>query len=120
MQIHVTDAAKHTLLQAMDANPEKKAQLRYDAEGCGCAVSGVPAIWLADELTGQCERIETNGLPLYIQTSQKVFFDEEMTIDYNEKAKTLVLKSPAEILSPRMSILVKQGETESESKAESH
>lgn len=83
-------------------------------------MSGVPAIWLADELTGQCEAIEINGLPLYIQTSQKVFFDEEMTIDYNEKAKTLVLKSPAEMLSPRMSILVKQGETESESKAESH
>lgn len=100
--------------------PGEKAQLRYDAEGCGCAVSGVPTIWLADELTGQCEAIETNGLPLYIQTSQKVFFDEEMTIDYNEKAKTLVLKSPAEMLSPRMSILVKQGETESESKAESH
>ncbi|KXZ22023.1 hypothetical protein AXI59_11735 [Bacillus nakamurai] len=120
MQIHVTDAAKETLHLAMDANPGKKAQLRFDAEGCGCAVSGVPTIWLAEELTGECERIETNGLPLYIQTSQKVFFDEQMTIDYNEKAKTLALKSPAQMLSPRMSILVKQGESESGSKAESH
>lgn len=115
------DGCGETYISAGDGRqPAEKAQLRYDAEGCGCAVSGVPTIWLTDELTGQCERIETNGLPLYIQTSQKVFFDEEMTIDYNEKAKTLVLKSPAEMLSPRMSIIVKQGETESESKAESH
>ncbi len=84
----------------------EKAQLRYDAEGCGRAVSGVPTIWLAEELTGQCERLETNGIPLYIQSSQSVF-DDQMTIDYNEKAKTLALKSPAEMLSPRMSILVK-------------
>ncbi|WP_338442790.1 iron-sulfur cluster biosynthesis family protein [Bacillus spizizenii] len=107
MNIHVTDAAKQALQQAFDANPGKKAQLRYDAEGCGCAVSGVPTIWLAEELTGQCERLETNGILLYIQSSQKVFFDDQMTIDYNEKAKTLALKSPAEMLSPRMSILVK-------------
>lgn len=109
MQIHVTDAAKHTLQQAMDANPGKKAQLRYDAEGCGCAVSGVPTIWLADELTGQCEAIETNGLPLYIQTSQKVFFDEEMTIDYNEKAKTLVLKKPGRDAEPENEHISKAG-----------
>ena len=36
------------------------------------------------------------------------------------KRQNARLKSPAEMLSPRMSILVKQGETESESKAESH
>ncbi|MCY8514891.1 iron-sulfur cluster biosynthesis family protein [Bacillus atrophaeus] len=107
MQIHLTDTAKQTLQQAMVANPGKKAQLRFDAQGCGCAVSGVPTIWLSEQLTGECEQLETNGVPLYIQSSQKVFFDDQMTIDYNEKANTLALKSPAQMLSPRMSILVK-------------
>lgn len=53
--------------------PGQKAQLRFDAEGCGCAVSGVPTIWLSEQLTGECEQLETNGVPLYIQSSQKCF-----------------------------------------------
>ncbi|MCI4171216.1 hypothetical protein MMJ17_26830, partial [Bacillus spizizenii] len=57
--IHVTDAAKQALQQAYDANPGKKAQLRYDAEGSGCAVRGVPTNWLAEKLTGQSEQLAT-------------------------------------------------------------
>ncbi|GIN67850.1 hypothetical protein J41TS2_32710 [Bacillus sonorensis] len=107
MQLHITEQAKQSIQQATEAYPDKKMQLRYDTEGCGCAVSGIPVIWLTDELAGECELLETNGAPVYIQSSQKVFFDEKMTIDYYEKAGTLMLKSPAQMFSPRMSILVK-------------
>ncbi|MDI6549986.1 iron-sulfur cluster biosynthesis family protein, partial [Bacillus subtilis] len=58
--------------------------------------------------TGEWEPLNNSQhLKLYIHTAQKVFFDEEMTIDFNEKANTLMLKSPQQILSPRMGILVK-------------
>ncbi|WP_307891907.1 iron-sulfur cluster biosynthesis family protein [Bacillus swezeyi] len=107
MQLEITEQARQAIEQAKEAYPDKKIQLRYDSEGCGCAVSGVPVIWLTDELSGNCEPLKTNGIPMYIQSSQKVFFDEVMTIDYHEKAGALMLKSPAQMLSPRMSILVK-------------
>ncbi|MDA7027074.1 iron-sulfur cluster biosynthesis family protein [Bacillus sp. CLL-7-23] len=107
MQLTITEQAKQVIRQATETNPDKQIQLRYDTEGCGCAVSGVPTIWLMEELFGECELLETNGIPVYIQSSQKVFFDEMMTIDYDKKVGALMLKSPAQILSSRMSILVK-------------
>lgn len=107
MQLHITEQAKQAIQRAKTAYPDKKIQLRYDIDGCGCAVNGIPVIWLTDELTGECELLETNGVPVYIQSSQKVFFDDAMTVDYHEKAGTLLLKSPAQVLSPRMGILVK-------------
>ncbi|KYC76019.1 iron-sulfur cluster biosynthesis family protein [Bacillus licheniformis] len=107
MQLEITAQARQAIQRATEPYPDKKIQLRYDSEGCGCAVSGVPVLWLTDELSGSCEPLETNGVPIYIQSSQKVFFDEAMTIDYYEKAGALMLKSPAQVLSPRMSILVK-------------
>ncbi|MEK5366365.1 iron-sulfur cluster biosynthesis family protein [Bacillus safensis] len=108
MYIHITEPAAVFLTKQQAGHETKELLLRYDSDGCGCAVSGVPMIWLTGERTGEWEELKHNQLfKLYIHTAQKVFFDEEMTIDFNEKANTLMLKSPQQILSPRMGILVK-------------
>ncbi|WP_342496461.1 iron-sulfur cluster biosynthesis family protein [Bacillus sp. FSL K6-3149] len=108
MYIHITEKAKTYIEKQQTGNETKELLLRYDSEGCGCAVSGVPMLWLTSERTGEWEQLKNSQhLKLYIHIAQKVFFDEEMTIDFNEKANTLMLKSPQQILSPRMGILVK-------------
>ncbi|AOZ90148.1 hypothetical protein BK049_16435 [Bacillus xiamenensis] len=108
MYIHITEPAAAFLTKRQAEHKTKELLLRYDSDGCGCAVSGVPMIWLTSERTGEWEQLKHNQpFHLYIHTAQKVFFDEEMTIDFNEKANTLMLKSPQQILSPRMGILVK-------------
>ncbi|MDM5298624.1 iron-sulfur cluster biosynthesis family protein [Bacillus pumilus] len=108
MYIQITESAATFMKKQQAAHETKELLLRYDTDGCGCAVSGVPMIWLTSERTGEWEQLDHNqSFKLYIQTAQKVFFDEEMKIDLNEKANTLMLKSPQQILSPRMGILVK-------------
>ncbi|MFS0656440.1 iron-sulfur cluster biosynthesis family protein [Bacillus sp. 179-C3.3 HS] len=108
MYIQITESAASFIQKYQIEHETKELLLRYDSDGCGCAVSGVPMIWLTSERTGEWEELKHNQpFTLYIHTAQKVFFDEEMTIDFNEKANTLMLKSPQQILSPRMSILIK-------------
>ena len=109
MYIHITELAK-TYIEKQQTGARGKGCccLHMISEGCGCAVSGVPMLWLTSERTGEWEQLNNSQhLKLYIHIAQKVFFDEEMTIDFNEKANTLMLKSPQQILSPRMGILVK-------------
>jgi uncharacterized protein YqkB len=78
-------------------------QLKYDTDGCGCVVSGVTALWLVSELEEGTEKAETNGLPLYVETSKMIFLDEVMKIDFVPEANSFQLKSPNQILNPRMS-----------------
>ncbi|ALC81495.1 MULTISPECIES: iron-sulfur cluster biosynthesis family protein [Bacillus] len=107
MQIQLTETADKMLKEALMASPGKHIQLAYDSEGCGCAVSGVPALWLTDQPVGETESIQTNGAPILIQKVKKVFFDEQMKMDANEKSNTFSLKSNSETLNPRMRMISK-------------
>ncbi|MFD6441426.1 iron-sulfur cluster biosynthesis family protein [Peribacillus sp. NPDC060186] len=78
-------------------------QLKYDTDGCGCVVSGVTALWLVNELDEGNERVETNGISLYVEKSKMIFLDEVMKIDFVPEANSFQLKSPNQILNPRMS-----------------
>ncbi|MDX8364362.1 iron-sulfur cluster biosynthesis family protein [Cytobacillus sp. IB215665] len=83
----------------------KLLKLAYDTEGCGCVVSGVSALWIVDKENDDEIKVDTNFIPLLIDQSKTVFFDEEMTIDFTENANCFMLKSPSQILNPRMSLL---------------
>lgn len=102
MKMTITEMAEKKLHEKMTGKPGF-LKLKYDIDGCGCAVSGVAALWLEDEREENETEVETNGIPIYIQTSKKVFFDEQMTIDYSEGAGCYQLKSANEYLNPRMS-----------------
>jgi iron-sulfur cluster insertion protein len=107
MKIAFTENAIEKLRPRM-ADKDKKLKLKYDTDGCGCAVSGVPALWLVDKKENDDMEIETNFVPILIERSRLVFFEEDMTIDYTDTANSFQLKSPNQILNPRM-MLVEKG-----------
>lgn len=82
-------------------------QLKYDTDGCGCVVSGVTALWWVNEPEEGTEKVETNGIPLYVEKSKMIFLDEVMKIDFVPEANSFQLKSPNQILNPRMSFFNK-------------
>lgn len=86
---------------------EGHLQLKYDTDGCGCVVSGVTALWLVDELEEGNEKVETNGIPIFVEKSKTIFLDEVMTIDFVTEANCFQLKSPNQMLNPRMSYFTK-------------
>lgn len=102
MKIKITDTAAQQL-HAKIAGQRGYLKLKYDIDGCGCAVNGVAALWLETDWNENEIEIETSSIPIYMEKSKQVFFDEEMTIDYNATAGCFQLKSPNEYLNPRMS-----------------
>ena len=81
--------------------------LKYDTDDCGCAVNGVTALWLIRELDDDFKKVETNGLAIYVEKSKMIYLDEKMKIDFVPSANCFMLKSPNEILNPRLNLYKK-------------
>ncbi len=103
MEITFTEDAIQQLNSVLQ--PTKKLKLMYDTEGCGCVVSGVSALWQIEKPNSQDEEVQTNHVPIWIDRTKLVFFEEKMTIDFLPKYWCYQLKSPNQILNPRMSFV---------------
>ncbi|GGJ79885.1 uncharacterized protein YqkB [Anoxybacillus voinovskiensis] len=102
MNITFTERAMQ-LLSPNIAN--KQLKLKYDTDGCGCLVDGVTALWLVDQAEEDDVVVETNYVPVLLEKSRLVFYDDNMVIDAVEGAGCFLLKSPNQILNPRMSLM---------------
>lgn len=107
MNITITEEAAKKIKERMEGK-NCLLKLKYDIDGCGCVVSGVPALWLVSELDEDDRQIKTNVGDIYIEKSKEVFLDEHLKIDFSEKSNSFQLKSPNQYLNPRMSIYDKR------------
>ncbi|WP_226666975.1 iron-sulfur cluster biosynthesis family protein [Metabacillus litoralis] len=107
MEITMTKEAIEQLAPIIEGNKARHMKMKYDTEGCGCVMSGVTALWLVNEVEEDDVKIETNYIPLFVEKTKMVFLDEVLTISYNKTANSYMLKSPSQILNPRMNLLVK-------------
>ena len=107
MNITFTDKAIQKIQDRFPEESEKQLKLKYDTEGCGCVVSGVSALWMVRNSEEGDIEIATNFRPLLMEKTKQVFFDEQMTIDFVEAANSFMLKSPNQILNPRMPLIDK-------------
>ncbi|PLS15362.1 heme biosynthesis protein HemY [Bacillus sp. M6-12] len=102
MKIEWTESAEKAIREKTGVK-SGLMKLKYDTDGCGCVVSGVTALWLVSTLDEDDERIETNNGPIYIEKSKAIFLDDVMKIDFVPEVNSFQLKSPNQILNPRMS-----------------
>ncbi|WP_409289101.1 iron-sulfur cluster biosynthesis family protein [Peribacillus sp. SCS-37] len=96
-----TEKAKSKIDEKI-GDSEGSLKLKYDIDGCGCAVSGVTALWLENSAASDEQKLDTNAGPLYIESSKAIFLDDEMKIDYNDESNSFRLSSPNQIINPRM------------------
>lgn len=106
MYIEWTNQALKKIIETINGENEYLL-LKYNTDGCGCAVDGVTELWLVKELDDDFERVETNSLPIYVEKSKKVFLDELMKIKFMPKTNCFMLVSPSQILNPRLSFYKK-------------
>jgi uncharacterized protein YqkB len=104
MNVTFTNKAVEKLQNVLVEN-KGKLQLKYDTEGCGCVVNGVAMLVISNKVEEDDVKVETNYKPIHLQKEAIVFWDEELTIDYVEKYNCFQLKSPAQVLNPRMSLI---------------
>jgi uncharacterized protein YqkB len=104
VEIIFTDKAIEKLKPIL-SHTNKQLKLKYDTDGCGCAVNGVTTLWLVEQADKDDIVVETNFVPILLEKSRLIFYDETMTIDTVESVGCFQLKSPSEIMNPRMSLV---------------
>ncbi|MDB5054765.1 MAG: iron-sulfur cluster biosynthesis protein [Bacilli bacterium] len=109
MEITVTELAQSEIEQQLQIHQLQHLKLVYDNEGCGCAVNGVPQLWMIAPVESSDSWPSANGSSLQIFYAQKdaVFFEERMTIDYQAAKRSFILKSNNQIYNANMSLIAK-------------
>jgi uncharacterized protein YqkB len=105
VEIIITSAATEKINNRI-ADRDGYLKLKYDTDGCGCAVNGVVALWFVPKLDADDVAIETNDRTVYVEKSKTVFFDEQMKIDFSKVTNCFQLKSPQQILNGHMSLVI--------------
>ncbi|MBS4194574.1 iron-sulfur cluster biosynthesis family protein [Lederbergia citri] len=103
MRISITEEAARKIEQNIDGQ-NLILKLKYETDGCGCTVSGVPTLQLIREQDLHAEDIliGTDKVNVYIEKSKAIFFDEELKIDFSQETQSFRLSSPGQILNGRM------------------
>ncbi|WP_085523453.1 iron-sulfur cluster biosynthesis family protein [Tuberibacillus sp. Marseille-P3662] len=104
MDIHITEAARERLGQSINNDQYQYIKIAYDTVGCGCVNDGVFHLILTNVPDQGDREIEGELLPFLIQEQYEVFYDKTMVIDYATKYNIFQLKSPNQMLDPRMKL----------------
>jgi uncharacterized protein YqkB len=107
VEINITAAAVEKINERTEGR-KGYLKLKYDTDGCGCAVNGVVALWFVPEIADDEIAIETNDRTVYVEKSKMIFYDEQMKIDFSQVANCFQLKSPQQILNGHMSLIMKE------------
>lgn len=109
MEIMITDPAAAKISEkTKDCNGYLK--LKYDTEGCGCAVDGVAVLWFVPELEDDDIAVETNAQTIYVEKGKTVFFDDKMKLDFSKTSNWFQLSSSQQTLNGHMSLIVKKAD----------
>ncbi|MBS3679652.1 iron-sulfur cluster biosynthesis family protein [Ornithinibacillus massiliensis] len=100
MKLTITENAQHKLNE-LNINNVTYILLRYDTEGLGCGVNGMPTFRFVSQKEETHQEVENDTFPTIINSMQAVFFAEEMKLDYVNG--TFRLSSPEGILNPFIS-----------------
>ncbi|AJD91367.1 hypothetical protein JMA_20500 [Jeotgalibacillus malaysiensis] len=101
MEIEITKAASEKIAEKIKSDTGY-LKLKYDTEGTGCVLNGVPILWYVEAAEEEDKLIETNDRPILVETSKTVFYDKKLKIDFSESARTFQLKSPGQTINGRM------------------
>ncbi|MFD2673004.1 iron-sulfur cluster biosynthesis family protein [Marinicrinis sediminis] len=106
--MHITmteEALQQVTAEAGTSSPVLK--LVYDAEGCGCAVSGVAQLWMISEPKPDDVQADSNGCKVVYEKRHEVFFDAHMKLDYQKAKRSFILSSPQQIYHNQLRLITK-------------
>ncbi|SDN42113.1 iron-sulfur cluster biosynthesis family protein [Alkalicoccus daliensis] len=108
MKVEITNAALEKLSEMNFPEELNVLFISHETAGTGCVVNGVSDLVLTSEsqLPQSISFIETNADSFLAALDSRVdwIYEENMKIDYNEKAGAFQLSSPAQMLNPRMKV----------------
>ncbi|WP_028548534.1 iron-sulfur cluster biosynthesis family protein [Paenibacillus sp. UNC451MF] len=86
---------------------QEKLKLVYDSEGCGCAVSGVPTLWIVNQPGDRDLNAEGTPYDVLYEKKHEVYFEDRMSLDYRDNG-VYILKSSGQIYNANMRLIDKR------------
>jgi uncharacterized protein YqkB len=87
----------------------KQLKLLHDTEGCGCVVSGVPALQLISESSVDDKLAQGEPFPFWFEPRHEVYYEPHLRIDYNMERDSFSLKSDSQIYTLHLRFITKGG-----------
>ncbi|MGD6966916.1 iron-sulfur cluster biosynthesis family protein [Rossellomorea vietnamensis] len=106
MNITITNEAQE-VLKGKIGGQKGYLKIKYETEGCGCVMSGIPVLEYVTQKGWDDIEISTQAMPVLVEKSKTVFYDKDLKIDFSSSANTFQLKSPSQILNGRMSFIIR-------------
>ncbi|SEM82597.1 iron-sulfur cluster biosynthesis family protein [Paenibacillus sp. OV219] len=104
MHITFTPSAAAKLEPIMQ-DGTKHLKLLYDTEGCGCVVSGVPALQVIEAPLADDKLGEGTPYSVWYEPRYEVFFEPKLKVDFNEDRNAFSLKSDSQIYTANMRLI---------------
>ncbi|CAM4406951.1 uncharacterized protein YqkB [Paenibacillus endophyticus] len=82
-------------------------KLLHDTEGCGCVVSGVPALQLITEPSVDDKLAQGEPFDFYYEPRHEVYYEPRMRVDYDAARDSFSLKSDSQIYTTNLRFLTK-------------
>lgn len=110
MQIEITETAAKQV--AAQVGEDGALQLVFDSEGCGCAVSGVPQLWIISRQDTGRELLTAadSPVPVLYEQRHEVFFEEKLKLDYAPEKLAFRLNSNQQTYNNSMSLIDKRSQ----------
>ncbi len=96
MHIDYTGSAIQQIRQDFAKQPIYM-KLVMDTEGCGCALNGVPVLWIIDQPESSDVAAHSTAFPTYYVSQQAYLFDDHMKISIHEERHSYILSSSQQI-----------------------
>ncbi|TDF99538.1 iron-sulfur cluster biosynthesis family protein [Paenibacillus piri] len=109
MHITFTDHAVEQI-NSRFAPGDGELKLVFDSEGCGCAVSGVPVLWIVDQAADKELRAEGTPYRIVYEKRHEVYFEDRMVLDFEPKRGSFILKSDGQIYNAQMRLIDKRAQ----------
>ncbi|WP_163537712.1 iron-sulfur cluster biosynthesis family protein [Gracilibacillus sp. YIM 98692] len=101
MKLQITKEAI-SKLKELQPHSHSILALKYDTDGCGCGVNGMPTIEFKMEQDKADKLVENDVFTVTVHYHQSVFFANKMRLDFN--GQTFRLSSNEGVLNPFISI----------------
>ncbi|WP_138751045.1 iron-sulfur cluster biosynthesis family protein [Paenibacillus sinopodophylli] len=106
MHIHFSKSAFDRLSPYL-VDGKNQLKLLHDTEGCGCVVSGVPALQLITEPTVDDKLSQGDPLPFYYEPRHEIYYEPQMRVDYDAARDSFSLRSDSQIYTTNLRFLTK-------------
>ncbi|RCX23490.1 uncharacterized protein YqkB [Fontibacillus phaseoli] len=90
MKIELDSRAEHMIREALGQKPGLM-RLVYDTEDCGCGMSGIPTLQIAEAPGAYDIPVENEHFHFLIDRMQAVFFEEQLLLSGEESGGTFRL-----------------------------